>query len=104
MRARIEQLAFELRPLINVPGRERRILGRRNLRHVAVHTDGAAMDKASGMPLLDGIGDMTRALDVDVAIVAVGMLRLAVDSRNVIDDVAVLRRAPNGRRIGEISG
>src|SRR4051794_14515311 len=69
-----------------------------------MHADRAAMDQASGMPLLDGIGDVPRALDVDVVIVAIGMLRLAVDGRDVIDDVAVFGRASNGGRVGEVAG
>jgi hypothetical protein len=71
-----EQLSFELRPLIDVAGRIGRILVRRNFRHVAVHADGAAVNQAPPhCPCSTASADVPRALDVDVVVVAVRVLR-----------------------------
>jgi hypothetical protein len=77
----------ELRSLIHVTRTKWGVLIRWGRLDVAVYTAGAAMDYAPRAPSFRGLENVTSTVDVNRRIGAVGLSRLSVRRRDVIDDI-----------------
>src|SRR5262249_38468563 len=96
-------LPFDLRHLVDIPRRERRILVRGRMLDVAVDADGAAVDDAPHARPGGGLDQLSDRRPVDLVIDAVWKARLPVQRGDVVDAVDSGDRGGERRRLAQVA-
>jgi hypothetical protein len=96
-------LPFHFRLLIDVTGREGRLLVRGRMRDVAVHADGRGMDETFHPGRSRRLGQPPRPADVHVAVIRVGMAGRAVDGGHVDDRSDAFDQPPERVRVRQVA-